>query len=92
MKELVRGQQQLRLVEFQKGFQEHGWCEQGHVGYVVEGTLNIEFPDRTVPAHVGDAVLIPAGHQARHRAQVVGESAQLIFFENVVGGGESISR
>lgn len=89
IKEIVRGRQQLRLVEFQKGFEEDGWCEKGHVGYVVEGTLSIEFPDQTVSAKAGDGVWIPAGHQTRHRAHVVGDSAQLILFENVSSDGES---
>jgi len=89
IKEIVRGQQQLRLVEFQRGYEEDGWCEKGHIGYVLEGTLDIEFPEKTVRTKAGDGVWIPGGHDTRHRAHVVGESAQLILFENIAGGGES---
>jgi quercetin dioxygenase-like cupin family protein len=89
MKEIVRGRQQLRQVEFQKGFKEDGWCESGHVGYVVEGTLDIEFPAQTVRAKAGDGVWIPAGYETRHRAHVVGESAQLILFEDIASDGNS---
>lgn len=81
MKEVVSGRQRLRLVEFQKGFEEEGWCEKGHVGYVVEGRLDIEFPDQTVSARIGDAVVIPAGYETRHRAHVIGESVQFVLFE-----------
>ncbi len=90
IKGIVRGQQQLRLVEFQRGFKEDGWCEKGHVGYVLEGTLDIEFPDQTVSAKAGDGVWIPAGYETRHRAHVVGESAQLILFENFISDDQSI--
>lgn len=82
VKVLSSGQQQLRLVEFQKGFEEEGWCEKGHIGYVVEGSLEIEFPDQTVSAQAGDAILIPGGHPTRHRAHVIGESVQLLLFED----------
>lgn len=82
MKEVLSGGQRLRLVEFQKGFEEEGWCEKGHVGYVVEGRLDIEFSDKTVPARIGDAIFIPAGHETRHRAHVVDDVAQLILFEH----------
>jgi len=30
---------QIRLVEFTDEFVEPDWCEKGHIGYVLEGTL-----------------------------------------------------
>jgi ribosomal-protein-alanine N-acetyltransferase len=85
-KECVRGGRRIRLVEFQKGFEEYGWCEKGHVGFIVEGSLDIEFPEKTVQVKAGDGVWIPAGHETRHRAHVVGESVQLMLIEDIAGG------
>ena len=82
MKRIVRGNKQVRLVEFQNGFEEDGWCENGHVGFVLQGNLNIQFPDRMVSANEGDVVWIPPGFETRHRAHVLGESVQLVLFED----------
>jgi hypothetical protein len=39
------GGRRLRLVEFGKGFVETDWCTRGHIGYVLEGELELEFRD-----------------------------------------------
>lgn len=82
VKRIVRGTQQIRLVEFQKGFEEDGWCEYGHAGFVLQGAINIQFSNQTIAANEGDVVWIPAGYDTRHRAHVIGESVQLVLFES----------
>ncbi len=37
------GGRRLRLVEFSKDSTEADWCERGHIGYVLEGELEVEF-------------------------------------------------
>ena len=36
------GSKQLRLVEFTSEFVEPHWCEKGHIGLVVSGTLEVD--------------------------------------------------
>ena len=34
---------QIRLVEYDKSFIEQVWCLKGHMGYVIEGEIEIDF-------------------------------------------------
>ncbi len=43
-KVIIRGGRKLRLVEFTDEFVERGWCEKGHIGYVLDGEFEIAFP------------------------------------------------
>jgi hypothetical protein len=36
------GSKQLRLVEFSSEFVEPHWCEKGHIGLVLSGTLEVD--------------------------------------------------
>ncbi|MHA2364073.1 MAG: hypothetical protein ACXAC7_08940 [Candidatus Hodarchaeales archaeon] len=38
----------LRLVEFSEDLIEENWCLKGHVGYVLEGVLNINFSGKNI--------------------------------------------
>ncbi|MBC8354620.1 MAG: cupin domain-containing protein [Planctomycetes bacterium] len=81
-KRVNRSGQVIRFVEFRQGFEEDGWCESGHVGYVTQGRLEVRFEDRSISVSEGDAIWIPAGSAYRHRATVVGEFVRLILFES----------
>ena len=37
------GAKQIRLLESSSDFVEPVWCEKGHVGFVLEGTLEVDF-------------------------------------------------
>ena len=80
-KAVVRGGHSLRLVEFSKGFVEPDWCRKGHVGVVLEGTLEIEFPGGTETFRAGQGVFLLAGEAERHKAHVVGETVRLVLVE-----------
>ena len=62
-KVFARNGRRLRLVEFTTDFVEPGWCTSGHIGYVLEGELEITFADRTERFARGDGVFIPPGEQ-----------------------------
>ncbi len=74
--------QQLRLVEFSKEFEEPDWCTRGHVGYVLEGHMEIDFSGKWVTFKAGDGVFIPAGDTHKHKAKVVSERVRLILVED----------
>lgn len=70
----------LRLVELSPGFVEGDWCRKAHVGYVVSGSLAIEFRDGLLRYREGDGLGIRAGEESEHKA-VVTEAVTLFLVE-----------
>ncbi len=70
VKEVCRGSQRLRLIEFSEAFVEADWCRAGHIGYVIDGTLEIDFNGKPVRFHAGDGLWIPEGEHSQHKANV----------------------
>ena len=80
-KAFQQGNTLLRLVEFSKGFMEPDWCAKGHVGYVLEGEVDIDFDGKTVRFSAGDGLMIPKGKKDRHKAIVVTDIVRVILVE-----------
>ncbi len=80
-KAVTWGTRRVRLVEYQRAMEPH-WCERGHYGYVLSGTLEVEFPDGVIVYGPGNGVCMPAGHEHRHRARVLSDTVQVIFVED----------
>jgi ethanolamine utilization protein EutQ (cupin superfamily) len=78
----VRNGKKLRVVEFTDKFVEHDWCMKGHIGYVLEGDLEIHFPDRVERFTVGDGIMIAGGEEWRHKARVTGSVVRLVLVED----------
>lgn len=74
---------QIRLVEFltSEGF-EH-WCEQGHIGFVLQGGLEIDFNGELITFAAGDGLFIPSGRSSAHRAVSIIPGTQLVMVEDV---------
>ena len=81
-KAMIRGNQRLRLVEFTNQFVEDEWCLKAHIGYVLEGELEITFDGTTERLAAGDGIFIAGGEKERHRASVEGSVARLILIED----------
>ena len=80
-KVLLKDGKRLRLVEFSEDFVEAGWCEKGHIGYVLEGRIFIDFKKGRIEFKAGDGLFICEGDP--HRAKVAaGEKALLVLFED----------
>ena len=73
---------QLRLVEYSKDLPAH-WCEKGHIGYVLQGQLEIRFDGQTQVYGPGDGVFIPDGPEHRHMGRVLSDTVTLVFVEDV---------
>jgi len=71
----------LRLVEYSRQMVPH-WCSKGHIGHIVDGSLEIEFGTGTYRFEVGDGVFIPPGPEHAHRAVVLTSSATALFVED----------
>lgn len=76
------GGKQIRLVEFTSEFVEPHWCEKGHIGYVLEGTLEVAFKDRRVTYPTGSGIWIAAGHAFAHKASALTPVVRLVLVED----------
>jgi quercetin dioxygenase-like cupin family protein len=79
-KSFIKGAQKIRLVEFTEEFRERDWCIKGHVGYILEGSMSIDFDGELIRYGAGDGIFIEEG--SRHKAKVdKGEKALIVLFE-----------
>ena len=72
----------LRLVEFFKEFVEPDWCINGHIGYVLEGQMEIDFDGQVILFGPGDGVFIPSGQKHKHKGKVLTEKFKVILVED----------
>ncbi len=77
------GNKQIRLLEFSSEFIEPDWCEKGHVGFVIDGELEIDFRGSVVRYPQGSALLIPSGVESGHKARSVTAVTQLFLVEEI---------
>lgn len=78
-----QGGRKLRLVEFGKEFIEQDWCTKGHIGYILEGQIEIDFDGKVIIFGPGDGVFIPAGEEHKHKGRVLTDIAKVILVEEV---------
>jgi len=81
-KAFQRGERRLRLVEFTRDFVEPDWCRAGHVGYVLDGEMDVDFDGDVVRFSAGDGLFIPPGEEHRHKATVATDVARLVLVED----------
>jgi mannose-6-phosphate isomerase-like protein (cupin superfamily) len=74
--------QRLRLAEFTKEFTEADWCTKGHVGYVLEGEMEVDFRGKTVAFRAGDGLFIPPGSEHGHKARVLSDTVKVVLVES----------
>lgn len=77
-----QGGKRLRLVELTPAFVDPEWCLKGHVGYVVEGSLELEFEARVERVSAGEGLLVRAGGE-KHRARATSPVTRLVLVEDV---------
>ena len=76
------GDKKLRLVEFSKEFIEPDWCTKGHIGYILEGQMEIDFDGNKEVFGPGDGVFIPAGQEHKHIGRVLTDNVKAILVED----------
>ena len=77
------------MVDYEPGSARREWCEDGHRGYVVRGTVEYEFADGRAPLRVAanEAFRLPPG--PAHRGRNVGDGlARLFLIDDVVPSEE----
>jgi hypothetical protein len=78
-----RAGKRIRLAEFSDAFVEGDWCERGHVGYVLGGTLEIVFEGRTERFGSGEGFVIRGNGAEKHKARSLGPVARLLLVEDI---------
>ncbi len=78
-----QGGRKLRLVEFGKEFVEADWCTKGHIGYILEGQMEINFDGAKEVFGPGDGLFIPAGEEHKHKGRVLTDTVKIILAEDV---------
>lgn len=81
VKRVERGGRTLRLVEFTSELREPDWCRRAHRGWVIEGRLELRFPDRVEVLGPGDGLFIGGGEADRHVASVREGVVRLVLVE-----------
>lgn len=71
----------LRLVEYTPEMPPH-WCTKGHLGCILEGRFEIEFPDGVRIFEQGDGVFIPDGEEHKHKARALTDVVRAVFVED----------
>jgi quercetin dioxygenase-like cupin family protein len=75
------GNNQIRLMDLERGYEETGWCAKEHILYVLEGSLILYFDGETLELHAGDVANLPPGDRYRHRPEPAGERVRLLLIE-----------
>ena len=72
----------MRLVKFNDDFIEKDWCTNGHIGYVIEGEMQIDFNRELKHYKKGEGLWINNGE--KHKVIIAkGNHVFLILFESI---------
>ena len=77
-----QGGRKLRLLELSKEFFEPDWCIKGHIGYILEGQMEVDFDGKAIPFGPGDGLFIPAGQEHKHKGKVLTDVVKVILVED----------
>ena len=83
VKAYERNGRKLRLAEFTREFIEPDWCTTGHIGYILEGQLEINFEGKIVVFGPGDGLFIPPGEKHKHIGRALTDLVKIILVEDV---------
>ena len=70
--------QQVKLVKFKGPFTWHHHENEDELFYVVKGSFDMEFPDKTVTLNEGEFIVVPRGVEHRPNAK---EEVHVLLFE-----------
>jgi mannose-6-phosphate isomerase-like protein (cupin superfamily) len=70
--------QQVKLVKFKGPFVWHHHENEDELFYVVKGSFDMEFRDKTVTINEGEFIIVPKGVEHRPNAK---EEVQVMLFE-----------
>lgn len=69
-------------MQFFEDFREDDWCLKGHIGFVLNGEMSIDFDGTIMQYKKGDGLWINQGHDSKHKVLIEkGKQIELILFE-----------
>jgi len=78
----LKGAQRIRLLRFYDDFIEDDWCAKGHIGYVTDGGMTVDFNGDMISYKKGDGLWIEEGIENRHKVIIAkGKMVELILVE-----------
>ena len=75
--------EQVRLIEIEGEFEHPDWCLKGHIGFMIEGEMDIEFENSTESYKVGDVLFIPDGEEHKHKPKAKTSRVKFVSVEKV---------
>jgi len=82
-KRFPQGELQVRLVEWDKAMVHPSWCLKGHIGYVLDGVVEIDIAGTVSLYAAGDVFILPEGEAHKHRPKVLSEKVRFFAVEKV---------
>ncbi len=79
-----QARKQVRLVEFTDEFVETEWCTKGHIVYILDGQLEVNFNGNIVIFNKGDGLFIPAGEKDKHIGRAITKIVRMLFVEDIL--------
>ena len=77
------GTVKMRLLRFLDNFVEDEWCLKGHIGFVLNGEMKIDFNGEIKNYNKGDGIWINEGPDSKHKVIIEkGNQIELILFES----------
>lgn len=70
--------QQVKLVKFKGEFVWHHHEQEDELFYVVKGSFNMHFRDKTVTLNAGEMIIVPCG--VEHKPEAL-EEVEIMLFE-----------
>ncbi len=70
----------VRLLQIKPGFAEPDWCMRGHLGIVLQGSIEIEFDDGVKRFSTGDGLMVSSG--VPHKACRTSETVTLFLVDD----------
>ncbi len=83
VKSIIESEKKIRYAEFSQEFAEVDWCLKGHLGYVIEGKLEINFNGNIIQYKDNDGIVIPAGEEYKHKTKVITNKAIVFLIEDL---------
>ena len=70
-------------VRYEPGVLREEWCEEGHSGYVVEGTIEYEFREghESIALSPGEGFTLPDGADGAHRGRAGADGVRLFLID-----------
>jgi hypothetical protein len=81
VKTFIQDNNKVRLLQLSKGLIHPDFCYTGHIGYVIEGIIDIDFNGNIIRFNEGDVLLIRDGETDKHIPIPISDTVILLLIE-----------